>query len=154
MSNLLGDALDHIRSASRSLATIEIVETSIAEALAGLAEQTRTIFGMGCTLRIAPDLPEPGSQQKNQAYLIAREAVLNASKHSGGSAVTIEFGVETGWFRLSVRDDGKGLPEGANLRGVGLSSMEYRARLLGGNLALNTPRSGGTEVVVTWPCED
>ncbi len=154
VSNLLGDALEHIRSASRSLSTIEIVETSIGDALASLAEQTRTIFGMGCTLQIDPDLPEPGSLQKNQAYLIAREAVLNASKHSGGTHVKIAFALQTGWFRLSVSDDGKGIPEGANLRGVGLSSMEYRARLLGGNLALVTPREGGTEVVVTWPRED
>lgn len=152
--SVLGETLERVRNMARYLSAVE-VDSSLDDALLTLAEETRTIFGLNCTLELQPNVPEPAPQQKSQAYLVAREAILNAAKHSAGANVRIAFGVQNGWYRLSVCDDGTGISEDSlRISGVGLSSMEHRARLLGGNLRIERAARSGTEVHLLWPCED
>jgi signal transduction histidine kinase len=64
--------------------------------------------------------------------------------------VTLE-GSKTG-LRLVVRDLGEGFDTAGNARrGLGLVSMEERARLVGGKLKIDSVLGEGTTVTVTVP---
>ncbi len=88
---------------------------------------------------------------------IAREAVTNAVKHARPS--TIEVVLEhTGRWRLTVRDDGRGIDESpprfgeAPLgSGFGLASMRQSALALGGALHVGCGSGGGTTVEAVLP---
>jgi signal transduction histidine kinase len=55
---------------------------------------------------------------------------------------------------LSVRDDGCGRgPAKPTAGGLGLGIMAHRARVIGGTLRIADAPGGGTEVVVTAPCQ-
>jgi two-component system sensor histidine kinase UhpB len=55
---------------------------------------------------------------------------------------------------LRVSDDGRGIPEGADVNGHGgLRGMRERALLVGGALAVKPGRDGGTEVRLEVPAD-
>jgi PAS domain S-box-containing protein len=89
---------------------------------------------------------------RGQAYLIVREAVRNALKHSGCSKVAVELEISPTGFTGSVTDDGAGFVTGdqeAPPKGVGLKSMRERTELLGGTFHLQTAPGRGTRVEVS-----
>jgi signal transduction histidine kinase len=84
------------------------------------------------------------------AYRIVAEALNNAVRHGGAATVAITLRGEADQVRVTVTDDGRGLPADT-AAGVGLTSMRVRAEELGGRLEVSAPPSGGTTVAATLP---
>jgi ligand-binding sensor domain-containing protein/signal transduction histidine kinase len=90
-----------------------------------------------------------GADVRRQVFLIFKESVNNAVKHSGCTRVDIDFVVEKHWLVLRLRDNGNGLKLSECGVGQGLASMRARAESLGGMFAV---RSGqGTEIALRIP---
>jgi two-component system sensor kinase FixL len=86
-------------------------------------------------------------------YRIAQEAVNNAIRHGDPASISIQFSRQNGNMRLSVRDDGSGVPaESArhNGDGMGLHIMRYRARMIDATLKINPAPDRGTIVSCYW----
>ena len=86
-------------------------------------------------------------------YRIFRESVANALKHARASVIAVEITYEPELVRLSVRDDGVGLTNGAandaERRGhFGIVGMRERASRAGGALSIVPVETGGTEIVL------
>jgi two-component system, NarL family, sensor kinase len=92
------------------------------------------------------------------AYRIALEAVANASRHSGATACRVTLEVDGNVLRLTVSDNGVGLPLVYRQRGLGLRSMTERAAELGGRCVITAAVPHGTLIEATLPlatsCED
>ena len=85
-------------------------------------------------------------------YRIAYEAVTNAARHSGCRRIGIELRRDASVLRLTVTDDGTGFAGGGRSpEALGLRTMAYRARLLGGTLRFEPVPAGGTRVVASVP---
>jgi signal transduction histidine kinase len=82
-------------------------------------------------------------------FRIFQEAVANAARHADTRRVDVDLHREGSWLVLEVRDHGRGfVVNGGHRRGLGLSSMQERARLLGGSCVIDsTPRLGARLVV-------
>lgn len=91
-----------------------------------------------------------------ESYWIAREAMVNAFKHSGAGRITAELLYSSNNFRLLVRDDGRGiataiLNSGGRPAHFGLLGMEERAKKVGGHLHIRTEAGSGTEIELSVP---
>ncbi|MGX1880957.1 sensor histidine kinase [Streptomyces sp. NPDC055287] len=89
---------------------------------------------------------------------IATEAMENSHRHAHASRVTVEYGLAGGVLRISVLDDGRGLPAGISLDDLrkaghfGLVGMVERAAGIGARIRIGRGRSaGGTEVRLELP---
>ncbi|MEV0533555.1 GAF domain-containing protein [Kitasatospora sp. NPDC050463] len=82
------------------------------------------------------------------AVAVLEEALANAARHAGASAVEISLaaGVE---LVLTVTDNGVGLPEGG--RRSGLANLAERAAELGGGFGARALTDGGTELLWRVP---
>ncbi|HEY4294675.1 sensor histidine kinase [Luteibacter sp.] len=87
---------------------------------------------------------------------IAREALVNASRHADASAIRVR--VVFSWRRLIVivTDDGKGIPQGVLAEGMrrdhyGLLGMRERAEAIPADLRIRSHAASGTEVRLTVP---
>jgi len=88
---------------------------------------------------------------RRQVFLIFKEAVANAARHSGCSHAAIRLAVERGRLALQVRDDGHGFDPAAAAAGEGLESMRARAVALGGELRVDSIPGQGTELTLSLP---
>jgi two-component system NarL family sensor kinase len=89
------------------------------------------------------------------AFRIFQEAVENARRHARCDRLSIALRRLPDAIELVVADDGVGFvvpTEGAPTRGLGLSSMRERARLLGGRCQVTSHPGRGTRVEVSLPC--
>jgi signal transduction histidine kinase len=91
-----------------------------------------------------------------QVYLILREAVRNALKHSGCERVEARVEIQPGELVGTVTDDGDGFEpasDDGHRGGIGLRSMRERTEMVGGRLDLISHPGGGTRIEIRVPLE-
>jgi len=146
------DALEELRALSRGFAPPLLLDRGLVAALDSMA--TRSSIPVRFVSELPADLELPPELERN-AYFIVAEAVTNAEKHSGATAVTLRAWLRHGaepeetWLDLTVSDDGVG---GAVRRpDHGIAGLEERVHGQGGILTLTSPRGGPTVVMVQLP---
>jgi signal transduction histidine kinase len=139
-------ALEELRDLSRGIHPAILTEDGLGSAL-------REVTGRSpipVQLQLCVDERLPDHIEVTAFYIVA-EALTNAAKHSGASAitVTVERDRANGALRLKVADDGVG---GAGFTGgTGLLGIKDRVEALGGHFDLHSPRGAGTDLRVTLP---
>ncbi|RCV47630.1 sensor histidine kinase [Marinitenerispora sediminis] len=119
-------------------------ELGLAAALAGAAERSSV------PVRIRDGLTRrPGTDVETAAFFVAREAITNATKHAGASAITVTLTEEADMVIVAITDDGGG---GADPAGPGLSGLARRVAALDGRLDVRSPLGGPTVVTAELPC--
>lgn len=93
-------------------------------------------------------LPEP---LETVLYRVAQEALTNAVHHSGASRIQAELSYETAQVRLTVEDNGIGMPATPARPGLGLAGMRERAALVNGSLSIESKPGRGVRLVLTMP---
>ena len=85
-------------------------------------------------------------------FSIAHNAMTNAFRHSRADRVTIALGFDEDMLRMSVSDDGLGLPDDYADRGHGFRNMRRDAERMGGSLEVGPGGSErGTNVTCVVP---
>jgi two-component system NarL family sensor kinase len=85
-------------------------------------------------------------------YRVAQEAVANALRHGGAARMELRLAVGEGSVSLAVSDDGRGFSPDEPAPGrFGLLGAGERARLLGGELRVESAPGAGTRLVVEVP---
>ena len=99
------------------------------------------------TVDVSETNQELSSFVRRNVFLVFKEALNNAIKHSGTSTVWLTLRCIEGNLNGSVRDEGLGLPEGVRrASGQGLVNMKKRVRSLGGELSVNSSPGQGVNV--------
>jgi signal transduction histidine kinase/streptogramin lyase len=92
---------------------------------------------------------------RDEAYRIGCEALRNAFRHAQARRITVEIRYDKPYFRLRVRDDGKGIDEDSMQRQpaghFGLPGMRERAQIVGGRLEVRSKLNSGTQVELSIP---
>jgi len=150
-------ALDQTRNLAIELrrSVAEETENGVATALRTLLE-TSAPDGVEAGFSFSGDESLVPQDVGAQVYLVMREAIRNALKHSGCEGVTAGLEVHPGEVVGTVTDDGDGFdPEAASDdgRGIGLRSMRERAEMVGGELHLTSHPGDGTRIEIRVPLE-
>ena len=96
-----------------------------------------------------PPLP---TEVKTGLFSIAHNALTNALLHARGSAVEVGLDFGEDGVRLSISDDGVGLPDDYAQRGRGFAGMEQETKRMGGRLIVETGGpDGGTTIACFVP---
>ena len=112
----------------------------IDEAVAAFADS-----GLRTTVQVVGPLSVVDATLADHAEAVVREAVSNAVRHAGASALTITVRVEDE-VCIEVSDDGCGIPD--DVTASGLTNLRRRAEAVGGAFSVVTPPGGGT--VLRW----
>ena len=86
------------------------------------------------------------------AYRITQECLTNIAKHADAGKVQVALNCCDGFLDLTIRDDGKGLPD-VTRGGHGIFGMTERARYLGGSMKIETEKGKGTIAQLRLPVE-
>ena len=137
-------ALEEVREIARGIHPAVLTEGGLRLALKALAR--RSPIPVDLQVHAVQRLPEP---VEVSAYYVIAEALTNAARHAGASAVTVTVEVAGDVLRVAVRDDGAGGADFA--RGTGLAGLKDRVEALGGRLFLNSPPGAGTSLCAELP---
>lgn len=143
---------NHVRTLSHQLHPGVLDQLGLGAALRSLVDEFEARESMFANFRQV-DVPRDLTPEvAGVLYRIAQEALRNVAKHAGRTHVRVLLeGIERG-VRLSIRDLGEGFDmESSAIRGLGLVSMEERARSAGGTFFVQSALGEGTTITVTIP---
>ena len=147
------DAVQGLRLSTVEKNDLALAIRSVGEELASAATNSSspafTVVVEGTSRNLHPIL-------RDEIYRLATEALRNAFRHAAARNIEVEIRYDEKYFRLRVRDNGKGIPSDVlgrdSLEGhYGLSGMRERAKLVGGKLTIWTEADGGTEIELNIP---
>lgn len=158
--NRASDAITEGRDAVQGLRMSTVEKNNLAVAIRTVGEELAsaepnqfspkfTVVVEGASRNLHPIL-------RDEVYRLAVEAQRNAFRHAEAQAIEVEIRYDEKYFRLRVRDDGKGIGHEV-LRGdgreghYGLSGMKERAKLVGGKLTIWSEVDSGTEIELIIP---
>jgi signal transduction histidine kinase len=89
---------------------------------------------------------------EHAAFMVAREAVENALRHSGSPTVQVHLAGDADVLELEITDEGTGMLAEANGHGshLGILGMHERVRAIGATVTVRANKPRGTHVHLHW----
>ena len=124
-----------------------------------LSSALRSLCGSSCrhaSTRVHCDINDEevlDEQQKLNLFRITQEAIHNVNQHARARNAWVRLHFGSGQGLLEIEDDGVGIDlDGSGIRrGLGMISIEERARLLGGSSHLQRAGDSGTLLSIVFP---
>jgi signal transduction histidine kinase len=154
---LVDTGIQSIRNVVNDLRPSLLDDLGLLPALRSLAGEMTRQRGITLSFDAPDELPPLDTAAELALYRALQEAMSNVLRHAGASAVDVAITRTESAVRLSVHDDGRGLPEGADperfeLEGhMGLAGMRERITALGGSVELRSGPGYGVALDVTVP---
>jgi signal transduction histidine kinase len=150
VSELAGQALEELRSLILGLRPPALEHDGFEQTLRKEAAMLARVHGREIDVTVDGALDGAGDGERELAILrIAHEALHNALRHAGAQHITVRVTAREEALTVEVSDDGIGFdPQAGEFRSrhLGLTSMEERARELGGRLEIESRPGAGTTV--------
>lgn len=124
-----------------------------------VAQFTRDFFRptqLRTRLELPANLPAQPltTETRHELFLLVKESFNNIVRHAEAAEVRLELACENGHLRLTVADDGKGLPSQPAGEGQdGLANLRERIGRLGGTLHVESQTGQGTRLDFTLPLD-
>ena len=155
--DLVHRALDEGRATMRGLRATSSVQSNLEQAFSSLITEVTTQWGPRFQILVQGETQTLDPSIKEQLYIIGREAVMNALRHSQATEIEVEVRYRRDLLRVFVRDNGCGInPEAVQRKSGshwGLRGMHDRAENIGARFEVRGRPGGGTEVGVVTPID-
>jgi len=143
------------RNLARGLMPVDASSGSFWRALERLCLDYQQLAGVQCIFSLDGDFEGVSSETGNHLFRIAQEALVNAVKHGHASTIQVTLEERLASYVMLVADNGRQTPEspmGAHsFHGIGLKSMQARAKSIGAVFRWYTNADGGVTVAIDWP---
>jgi signal transduction histidine kinase len=154
---LIRQAIDEGRAALRGIHMASPAPSSLEQAFSNLLSEVTTGRGMRFRIFVQGEPRTLNPAIREQLFLIGREAVVNALRHSNATNIEVEVQYLRDLSRILVRDNGCGItPEAVRKAGDshwGLRGMRERAEHIGARFGIWSRTGAGTEVHVAIPVD-
>ena len=145
-------SLEDVRRIATDLRPETLSDLGLASALAALSDGFGRRAGVRVERQIETPIPPLGGEAELAVYRIAQEALTNVARHAESDSAQLTVSSDADQLTLTVRDQGRGLPNGRAPEGNGMRGMRERAGLIGANLTIERPIHGvGTELRLELP---
>jgi two-component system CheB/CheR fusion protein len=152
---LVNDSIKMTRELARGLLPVVSESHGLMSALEHWAGEVSELFHVGCRFECCESALLPDNALADHLYRLAQEAVTNAVRHGNAKNIIIGLATVAGGGVLTIRDDGCGFEAASgNPSGLGLRTMNYRTKMIGGSLSVESSLNGGTVVRCMFPITD
>ena len=147
---LVNQAMEELLQLARQLRPTALDDHGLLPALATHVRRFASQTGIQADLSTHGE-PDLAPDEEIAVYRVAQEALANVARHSDASRVQVDLDSSGSAVELRVRDDGRGFDSELRRKGLGLDGMSERARLVGGELRIDSLPGAGTELVMRVP---
>lgn len=151
-ADLLSRAIHDLRNLSKSLNGNFVMEIGLEEAIRREVNIVQSSGQVNCEYHAGPDHIVMNGHQEVILFRCVQEVLNNCVKHSQARNIVISSSVNNAWLHLSVGDDGIGMDLGLpRHNGLGLNSLQQRARIMNGTCRFESAPGKGMKVVFEVP---
>jgi signal transduction histidine kinase len=157
--HLISKAIQDLRDLSRSLNSDYVSEMGLLRSIEYELEMIQKTGFMKTALHITGQVYKTDPQKELILFRIVQETLNNVIKHAEADTITVWIAYDLIGITLRVSDNGHGfdislLSEKDKTKpGLGISSMNNRARIIGADFHITSSMGKGTEVVIQLPKE-
>lgn len=151
----LAEAVDSARDLTHELRPPALYEDSLVPALQWLGTRMAKRHGLRVVINSDETLPKLNDDCNVLLFDSVRELLFNVAKHAKVDEATVSVHADDRWFRIVIKDQGKGFDPQVALQqkgaeGFGLSSIRVCMAGLGGTMEIHSS-SDGTETELALP---
>jgi signal transduction histidine kinase len=155
----INEIIENVRRLSRNLSPVIIDDLGLDAALENIVQNFTSVYGISCSFQQEPLAVIKSADGQRLVYRLVQETLNNIGKHS--QATTIDFIItsDNDQATLKLTDNGKGfdfdevINRPPDQKGIGLTAMTERVKMLGGTLDIQSNVGRGTTVVFTIPLD-
>jgi two-component system sensor histidine kinase UhpB len=151
LKRLVNQAMGELLQLARHLRPTALDDHGLLPALATHVRRFAAQTGIQADLTTRGEATKLAADEEIAVYRVAQEALANVARHAEASRVEVKLDTSSRVLELRVRDDGRGFDSRRRRKGLGLDGMAERARLVGGELAIQSRPGSGTELVMRVP---
>jgi len=157
---LLAQSVDGLRRIIRDLHPPVLEKAGLVAAVQDYLSNLDNDEGIKCYLDVRGTATRLVPETERSIYYIVREAITNTRKHAEASELRVLMEFQKDCLTIYVSDNGKGFDHSIsaeNLDGshLGLRSMQERATVINGSIAIDSkPGGGGTTVKLLVPINE
>ncbi|MGB5985948.1 MAG: PAS domain S-box protein [Desulfobacterales bacterium] len=153
----VGALAENVRRLSRGMSPTVLENLGLTSALKWLLKDFSQFSGVAVEEKIDDIDEQFSTESQTIIYRIFQEALTNTRKHAEASRVDVEIERQGSAVRFYLHDNGRGFDsrddgsDACQVKGLGLTTMEERARILGGPLKRTSKPGHGTTIEFTVP---
>jgi two-component system sensor histidine kinase UhpB len=152
LKRLVNQAMNELLQLARQLRPTALDDHGLLPAMASQVRRFAAQTGIKADLSASGESSALQPDEEIAIYRIAQEALANIARHADARSVEVALRSENGGgVQLTVRDDGRGFEPGRPTGGLGLGGMAERARLVGGELTIESQPGAGTQLCLRVP---
>jgi signal transduction histidine kinase len=162
-NNSLADGLDDLmQQTDATIGTVRRIASELRPSLlddfglvAAIEWQTQEFArrtSIACEFKSASEIIDLGSEKNTAMYRIVQEALTNIARHAQASQAAVDLDTTENEVTIRISDNGVGISSFAG-RGssLGIIGMQERGRIIGAELTIDSPLTGGTSVNLRLP---
>lgn len=158
-AELAEKALKQLRTLLFDLRPVILETQGLIPALELYTERLQETDDLNINLMVEGEFKRLSTKAETAIFAVIQEAVNNAKKYAGASAINLVIRVDQAqdWLIISVKDDGQGfdvlsVAGGYDKRGsLGMLNMQERAEAINGLFKIYSKVGQGTEVILSLP---
>ena len=153
MCRQIGDLASDIQALSHGLHSPKLELIGLKAAVAGFCEELSNRHDVRIDLQFE-NIPEALRPEISLClYRVLQEALQNVLKHSVSRHAHVSLNGQIDTINLTVTDSGTGFDphEAVRGRGLGLTSMKERLKVVGGQLFIHSQQGRGTTIHAVAP---
>lgn len=153
--DLMERVINEGRNAIRGLRSSAMDAQDLEQALSRLPQEFAQSTPIDFRVIIEGEAKPLWPAMRDEVYMVGREALANAIRHSRATKIETEIDYAPGRLRLAIRDNGRGIDPQIVAEGAcghwGLSGMQERAERMNAQLRVFSRGGTGTEVELVVP---
>ena len=143
-------SISELRDISSGLMPVSLKEVGLSKLLKIHSDHFSKSTGVSVTVE-SDNPPRLSLPVELNIFRIFQEALNNAAKHSGATNIRVSFREGPSGLVMQIHDDGRGFDVKrvqAENQGLGLSIMQERVRIIGGDITIQSGNNQGTTIIV------
>lgn len=149
--SLTESSLESMRRISHELMPAQLEKFGLIKTLETVIEQLQSAGTIQITLHTPSDLSFLDHSIQLTLYRVLMELINNTIKHAGADRIEIAINPESQWLKIVFSDNGKGLSDKLNEKGLGLKGIEGRISVIGGTVEIGNNGNGSFNAHISVP---
>lgn len=131
---VVSEGIGDVRASLQKLRPGALDQRGLKGALEKMIREFESVTAMTIDLDYQADSLDVDKAKEDVCFRLVQESITNARRHGAATHAAVRFAVDGDWLVITVRDNGRGLPQKTITYGYGLTQMEENVSSLHGTL--------------------